>query len=338
MNTNESADLGTAQNNPPQTQKDTVPFEAKNFVDLVSKVLTDGSERSESPDSEEKDGDAVQATAENDGESEYAKPKSEIGKDDELDSEETEETKSDEETDRGLPKGVKKRIDKLSAKRREAEAEIERLKGEMERLTQEANKPARTSQDRNNPFNNLNSMDEVNREIEQAKQVRRWCEMNPDGAVVRDKNGNEVDYSAEEVRNIKIKALDALEEHLPKRINYLQSFNQFENIVSKEYPWWKDKSSQERIIADKFVQQFPEITKFPDYKMVLGDYIRGVKAREASLKKTSTQKESPPPQPKRTATPAYVSPKEAKAENSRNRFMQTGNAEHLSDIIANRFL
>lgn len=338
MNTNESADLGTAQNNPPQTQKDTVPFEAKNFVDLVSKVLTDSSERSESPDSEEKDGDAVQATAEKESPVDETEPETEIGKEEESDSEETEETKSDdEETDRGLPKGVKKRIDKLSTKRREAEAEVERLKGEMERLTQEANKPARTPI-ANNPYSNLNSADEVNREIEQAKQIRRWCELNPDGAVVRDSKGNETEYSAEDVRSIKIKALDALEDHLPKRLNYLQNFNQFENIVGKEYPWWKDKTSAERRIADAFLQQFPEITKFPDYKMVLGDYIRGVKSREMASKKQSATTKEVPPQPKRTATPAYVPPKEAKAQASRNKFAATGDVTHLSDIIANRFL
>jgi len=338
MNTNESADLGTAQNNPTQTQKDTVPFEAKNFVDLVSKVLTDSSERSESPDSEEKDGDAVQATAEKESPVDETEPETEIGKEEESDSEETEETKSDdEETDRGLPKGVKKRIDKLSAKRREAEAEVERLKGEMERLTQEANKPARTPI-ANNPYSNLNSADEVNREIEQAKQIRRWCELNPDGAVVRDSKGNETEYSAEDVRSIKIKALDALEEHLPKRLNYLQNFNQFENIVGKEYPWWKDKTSTERRIADAFLQQFPEITKFPDYKMVLGDYIRGVKSREMASKKQPASSKEVPPQPKRTTTPAYVPPKEAKAQASRNKFAATGDVTHLSDIIANRFL
>ena len=337
MNNQESSDLGTESNNPTQTQKDTVPFESKNFVDLVSKVLTDSSEKDENPVSEEKNGD-VEATTEKEGPVDETDPENALVEDKDADSEETEETKSDDnEIDKGLPKGVKKRIDKLTAKRKEAEAEVERLKSEMERLRDEASQPARVPT-KDNPYSHLNSIEQVNREVEQAKQVRRWCEMNPEGAVVRDAQGNEQEYTAEDVRKIKIKALDALEEHLPKQANYLQNYNKFETIVAKEYPWWKDRTSQERAIADTFLKQFPEITKFPDYKMVLGDYIRGVKARESASKKNTTVKADLPPQPRRTATPPHVSPREAKSEVARSKFTQTGNVEHLSDIIANRFL
>jgi len=334
MNTDNQSDLGTESNNPTTNEGTSTPFDQAKLADIIGDSLLGGKESSaESPADENGDSEA-QATSEEDVHSQ----ETETTNDQDLteDSVETEETKSeDDDIERGLPKGVKKRIDKLSAKRREAEAEVERLKQEVERLSQEATKPAQTPT-AENPYANLSTMEEVNREADQAKQIRRWCEMNPDGAVVTGKDGTEIEYSAEEVRNIKIKALDALEEHLPKRMQYLQNYQQMEQVATKEYPWWKDKSAKERQIAEAFIKHFPEIQKFPDYKVVVGDYIRGVQAREAKSKQTAPVKA--PSQPRPSAAPARVPAKDANSQAAKKRFTVSGNRDDLSSIIANRFL
>lgn len=333
MNTDNQSDLGTESNNPTTNEGTSTPFDINKLADIVSDSFLGGKESSaESPADENGDSEA-QATSEEDVHSQETETTTE--QDSTEDSEETEETKSEEEFERGLPKGVKKRIDKLSAKRREAEAEVERLKEEVERLSQEATKPARIPTP-DNPYANLSTLEEVNREAEQAKQIRRWCEMNPDGAVVTNKDGSETEYTAEEVRNIKIKALDALEEHLPARANYLQNYMQMEQVATKEYPWWKDKSAKERQIAESFIKHFPEIQKFPDYKVVVGDYIRGVQAREAKSKQTTPVKA--PTQPRPSAAPARVPQQDAQAQVAKKRFTVSQNRDDLSSIIANRFL
>lgn len=339
MTTENQSDLGTESNNPTQNDSLSTRFDNTRLADIVSKSFLSGEEVKEAPASEEKNAEAeVQATSEQEeGEVHSQLSETEAEQEKHTDSEETEETKSDEELDRGLPKGVKKRIDKLAAKRREAEAEVERLKNELDRLSQEATKPAQTPT-KDNPYANLNTVEEVSREIEQAKAIRRWCEMNPDGATVTGKDGREVDYSAEEIRNIKIKALDAIEEHLPARARYLQNYQQIEQVAVKEYPWWKDRSSSERQIAESFIKHFPEIQRFPDYKMVLGDYIRGVKARESTAKRVNTIAQKPPVQPKITSTPQRVPEKEAAFNESKKRFTSTGNRDDLASIIAKGFL
>lgn len=337
MNTENQSDLGTESNNPTTNEGNTSAFDQSKLADIIGKTFLGGEEVAEDSDSQKQTETEGQATSEEDSEVLSQETNTESEQEQSEDSEETEETKSeDDELERGLPKGVKKRIDKLSAKRREAEAEVERLRAEVERLSQEAEKPAQTPKS-DNPYTNLKTLDEVSREAEQAKQIRRWCEMNPDGATVTDKDGNETDYSAEDIRRIKIKALDALEEHLPARAKYIEQYAQIEQVAHKEYPWWKDKSSSERQIADSFLKHFPEITRFPDYKMVLGDYIRGVKTRESS-KRSATPVKTAPAQPKRTATPAYVPPQEAKVRDAQKRFGATGNRDDLQSIIANRFL
>lgn len=335
MNTENPADLSTAQNNATTNEGTSTPFDQNKLVDIISDSFLGGKESSADSPADEIGESEAQATSEEDVHSQ----ETETTNDQDIaeDSEETEETKSDEdEIERGLPKGVKKRIDKLSAKRREAEAEVERLKQEVERLSQEATKPAQIPT-AENPYANLSTLDEVNREADQAKQIRRWCEMNPDGAIVTGRDGSETEYSAEEVRNIKIKALDALEEHLPKRMQYLQNFNQMEQVATKEYPWWKDKSAKERQIAESFLKHFPEIQKFPDYKMVVGDYIRGVNAREAKVKSSGSPVKAPS-QPRPSAAPARIQPKDASTQAAKKRFTVSGNRDDLSSIIANRFL
>jgi hypothetical protein len=333
MNTENQADLSTAQNNATTPEGTSTPFDISKLADIVSDSFLGGKESSADSSADENDESEAQATSEEDVHSQETETTTE--QETEADSEETEETKSEEEIERGLPKGVKKRIDKLSAKRREAEAEVERLKEEVERLSQEATKPARIPTP-DNPYANLSTLEEVNREAEQAKQIRRWCEMNPDGAVVTNKDGSETDYSAEEVRNIKIKALDALEDHLPARAKYLQNYMQMEQVAVKEYPWWKDKSAKERQIAEAFIKHFPEIQKFPDYKVVVGDYIRGVQARESKSKQTAPVKA--PSQPRPSASPARVPQQDANAQVAKKRFTVSGNRDDLSSIIANRFL
>lgn len=339
MNTENQADLGTAQNNPTtNTEGNPSAFDQTKLADIVSKTFLGGEEAVESSDSEKQAETDVQATSEEDSEvlSQETNPESEQ----ELteDSEETEETKSEEdELERGLPKGVKKRIDKLSAKRREAEAEVERLRSEVERLSQEASKPAQIPT-KENPYSNLSSLEEVGREAEQAKQIRRWCELNPDGAEVVNKDGETVEYSAEDVRKIKIKAMDALEEHLPARARYLENYQHIEQVALKEYPWWKDRSSSEKQIAESFLKHFPEIKRFPDYKMVVGDYIRGIKARESTSKRGNQSNQQPVSQPKRTASPSYAQKKEAGVIDAQKRYGATGSRDDLTSIIANRFL
>ena len=143
----------------------------------------------------------------------------------------------------------------------------------------------------------MNTIAEIEAEIAQARSVRNWAEENADGYTHTNEKGEEEYFDPAKMRQIKVNAMKAIEEGLPKRFQYIQARDQVEQIVAKEYPWWNDKTAKERQIAEQFVNTFPAIKKFPDYKMVLGDYIRGVKAREAASK-GAKQFSKAPSQPK----------------------------------------
>ena len=270
------------------------------------------------------------------GESETNDPEAYSSNDEDMDSSmnfeeqgsETQEQDADEEP---VNKGVQKRIDKLTAKRREAEARIAELEEKiklMEAKETEVSTP-RNYKDQANPYSNLNSRAEIEAEIAQARQVRRWCEENADGVVVTQENGEEKVYSAEDVRRIKINAMDALDEHLPKRAQYITAKEQIDKVAESEYKWYKDRSSKELQIAQNFIKAFPEITRFPDYKIVVGDYIRGMKARE-SQRQQGIQKA--PVQP--TGNSSYpISRKDSNAKDATSRFLKSRSSSDLTEVL-----
>ncbi len=253
------------------------------------------------------------------------------------DGEEVHSQNEDNEEDRGLSKGVKKRIDKLVSKRREAEAEIAKLKEELESARNQKSTSEPVVATKDNPYSHIQSVAEIESEVSQARSVRRWCEEHSDGYTVTDASGNETYYSPEDVKQIKLNAIDALEEHLPKRMQYIKAKDNFENLAEKEYGivWKKDIDSREKQIAHQFLKAFPEITRFPDYKMVIGDYIAGVKARESKTSKTVAKA---PHNPRPSGSAPKSSSANSRLKESESRYKANGNGDDLKEILLKKFL
>lgn len=260
--------------------------------------------------------------------------------------ENSEPEQAPEEND--LPKGVKKKLSKLSAAKRELEEKLAALENEVTALK---SKPADQPEQAvapipSNPYLHLDTQAKVEAELAQARKVRRWCEENPDGATYRDPaTGKETEYTSEQVRNIKLNALEAIEEHLPKQLAYVQQRAQFDPIAESTYNWWKDRTSREYQIAQNMLNNFPEIRKFPDYKIVIGDYIRGAADREATYAKqkaaTSAKpvvKKAPAQPTKPSSIPAQVKPEVAKAQQADQMMRKNPNQNALKQVLLSKFL
>lgn len=265
----------------------------------------------------------------------------------ETETEEAEEADEEKETDeeaeqssKGLPKGVQKRIDKLIAKRKEAEQQIDELTERLKEL--ETAGPAEkqvvpVGKDLN-PYFQLQSDKEIQDEIKNARQVRRWAEENADGAVIKGNDGQEVEYSAEEVRKIRLNAIDALEEYLPAQLQYVAVRKQFDAEAEKTYPFWKQRQSPEYQFANELLRSFPEIQKFPDFKLSIGDMIEGRKIRESKGKKPAQPVKKAPATPKSTSAPASVTSKTAKSKFVDESFRKRPNESNLKALIAEKFI
>jgi len=290
-------------------------------------------------DTEEEEPESSEEVAEDETDSEDSETESNV-EDDNAD--EAEESKADDEDkqDKKLSKGVQKRIDKLVAQKKEAEAKLNALAEKLaETESQAANsqKEVIVSDKGLNPYFKLQSDTDVHAEIRNARQVRRWAEENPDGAVVAGKDGQEIEYSAEDIRKIKLNAIDALEEHLPSQLNYIQTRKQFDAEAEKTYPFWKQRSSQEYQYANALIREFPEIQKFPDFKLSIGDMIEGKRIRESKVKPTSAIKKAPS-NPKQTASAPIQTSKSLKSRSTEEAFRKNPNQDSLKALLAERFL
>ena len=270
------------------------------------------------------------------GESETNNPEDYSSTDEAVDNsmnfeEQDSETQGQDADEEPVNKNVQKRIDKLTAKRKEAEAKIAELEAKVKQMEEKETDTStpRNYKDQANPYSHLNSRAEIEAEIAQARQVRRWCEENADGVVITDENGNDKVYSTEDVRRIKLNAMDALDEHLPKRAQYITAKEQIDKVAENEYKWYRDRSSKELQIAQNFIKAFPEITRFPDYKIVVGDYIRGMKAREGN-RQQNIQKA--PVQP--TGNSSYpISRKDSNAKDATSKFLKSRSSSDLTEVL-----
>jgi len=90
----------------------------------------------------------------------------------------------------------------------------------------------------------------------------------------RDEAGNEVrhTYSRAELADMKIKAERILNNQVPPKLTLLQAQAQAAQEAATEHPeLWKD--AETNAMALQIVQIMPEIRRFPDYLMMIGDFL-----------------------------------------------------------------
>lgn len=279
--------------------------------------LTEGEDQTEVKDVE------AEATAEEDV------PQAEDGEE----SPHTDEVETDDEE---LPRGVQKRIDKLTAFRKQAEEQVSELKKELNELRQKLETSKQEEQDLtktqsrssgDNPFSHLQTAEEVEKEAENARWLRYKCEENPEGF---EHDGNF--YGPEQVRQMKVNALKALETHLPKQRGFIDARNSIDPIAEKTYSWWKNPESKEYKLAKQVLNHYPDFKRFPDYKLFIGDYVRGFMARELSAIK-QTAKPAPNLGVRPTSMPSKTKPTDIRAKSAKERFAKSGNAEDLANYL-----
>lgn len=339
MSEDPNADIGTAENNTEaQSNAHSSGLNEETLaLKLRETLFADGEQAVESQAENEdeaqtevkddpEEADATQAEAADEV------PQAEDG--DDVHSQEAQE----DEVDSDLPKGVQKRIDKLTAKRKQAEEEVASLRQEVEALKQamtEAQQASAANEtsvtDANNPFSTLKSKAEVDKEIEQARWLRYKCMENPQGFIL-----GETEYGSEDVSRMLVNATKAIEEHLPRQMARIETESKIKPIAEAAYPWWKSPQSQEYQVAQQILRTAPELKKFPDWQIWIGDAIAGMKMRESATKPAQAQKKAPVQPVRPTASPAKVSRTEASAKTAVTRFAKSTSADDLAKVLLSK--
>lgn len=236
-------------------------------------------------------------------------------------------------------KGVQKRIDKLTAKAKQAQEQAEALQRELDeakaKLEQlESQEPVQQVRNPENPFAEIWDDGKLKTEYEKARDLRRWCEDNASGTEL---NGKE--YTAEDVKMIRRKVEDAMELHLPARAAFLNQFRAAKPVAEQLYPFWKDRRSQEYVEAQAVLRAMPGLANIPEHQILVGDFLRGRKARLEALQKpkATTPKVATKPAPKQPSAPVSQPVRsqdgEAARSVSKQKFFKTGDPESLAELL-----
>jgi hypothetical protein len=339
MEDNNNAEIGTAQNNPEvQSNAQSGALNQDKLADILRSTLFADAEQAAQPEAGDEGETQTEVKDSNDGEASQQDevtdtelPQAEDG----IDEVPSQHTQDDDE-DSDLPKGVQKRIDKLTAKRKQAEEEVTKLREEMEALKQQIQSApqsdtAETSvNDASNPFASLQTKAQVEKELENARWLKYKCMENPYGFVLGDK-----EYGQEDVTRMLVNATRAIEEQLPKQLGSIQTREQIEPIATKHYPWWNKPESKEYQVAQNVLKVFPKLKTFPDFKMFIGDYVRGYMTREGQAPQAPQRKAQVQPV-RPTVTPVKSKPAEVQARTAVDRFRKTTTAEDLARVLISK--
>lgn len=327
---NADLELGTEVNTPMTDSKTEVtPDSSANekLADFFMRALSDGQMKAESGNSETKD---TEAEAEEQPQEIAEEPQAEATTE-----AETDDVRQDyDET----PKGVQKRLNKLTALRREAEERSKKLEEELESLKRQQATPAKPAT--NNPYAVLDTEEKIQAEYERQRKIRLFCERYPDGYY--DDNNYEKNVSKEEVAKAKVSALRAMEEFLPQQATYIQTSKEYKTMARKEFPWLDDPTDSRASVVKKFVDAVPEIKKFPDYEIYAAQLAMGMVSYNTQKKNAKNFVNNPVVQVQPMQTSSAPRPTmrvdEVKAKESVDRFRRSGSVDDLAEVFKSKFI
>ncbi len=246
---------------------------------------------------------------------------------------EPEKEDSETETDlKGLPEWAITRIGKYTARAKAAE---EKAAAAVKRA-EEAEARARDAEDKNprqvafdpgSPLANIFTAQDLNKQVDVAWKMKRWADEHPDGDTVEE-GGKSKDYSAEDIRRIRLHAEEIIHHHAPARKEFLAQRAQHNAAAVKQYPWLNDKTSPEYQLAAEAYRIAPWLGQVPDGTMFVAQWVRGYQAEQAELQAKSKPKPKatiPAAKPKTQpstpgAAPAKPKGPEAQAQEARKQF------------------
>jgi len=209
------------------------------------------------------------------------------------------DTKEGEDDGKGLPPSVQTRIDKLTAEKYQAREQVEQLKAELAQAKQHVGQaPQVVSAD--TPLGDVQNHGDLSKVKEQALQAKEWALMNPNGGAfetTKDGKTETKEFSADEVREVLVKANRLLDRDIPGRKEYLDAAAGHFQVARTVYPNLFNADHPDSKLGNQFLNMAPWVKKFSDYPIVIGDYIAGARARlarEATAGKPSDGKAQPP--------------------------------------------
>lgn len=250
-----------------------------------------------------------------------------------------------------LQKRIPKLVDQRDTERNgrlSAEQRVTELETELETAktaeTQDARPETRTAHP---------AVAKLNQSLGEVDGFIRLFKANPDGVEISDGEGGKVMLTPEEVSEHLDKLKDRRTELLAERKvteqtvaeNFRVEHSKFNTIAERVYPWMAKTDAPEQGRMKKILELVPELKRLPDYKLIVGHYVRGEAAAVAELKakgqKPVTRKAPAPTEPTKVATetpsgkagPADEVSKAKKAvKDAEDQFKKSGKAADMTKL------
>jgi hypothetical protein len=189
-----------------------------------------------------------------------------------------------------LPEAVQARIDRLTAARRDLEDSVNALTQKNADLESKlsnagARGPVRTAED---PLGDIVSYEALEKKFLDAQQAKTWALQNLDGGsvLVNAETGETRELSGQEVKYLLAHSDDLLTRMIPKRKQYLDARVDFDRQADTYYADYRKPDSELSRTLNTWVQMFPEMTRFPDFRLIVADALVGQKIRMGRLAQT----------------------------------------------------
>lgn len=296
----------------PETQAD----DTLSLTDIAAEIgidLTEEATTPPDPSTEEADPNAESdPSQEHTEESQDSPDPSDTSDESETESEETSEDEDAEEAEEEDPAPAQekllRRIDKITAKRREAEDRAEQLETELSDLRAkfDSTPPVTLAPTPDDPLADVETPQALEERVEVAKKVRKWALQNLEGGTVTNANGDEVYYEPAQVRQYLANADEMLTEHAPRRREWLGQRMTFVPEAQTVYPALFQAGSQENTMLRETLKAYPALKRMPNLELIIGDAIEGQKLRFARQQAAKSGKSSATPSVK--SAPSAPSP------------------------------
>ena len=276
-----------------------------NLTDLATEMgltLEKVEEMPPEPSTEEADPNAeTDPSQENTEETEDSPDPSDSSDEEEAESEEKsedEDTEEAEEAPAPTQEKLLRRIDRITAKRREAEERAEQLETELSDLRAkiDSTPPVTLAPTPADPLADIETPEALEERIAIAKKVRKWALENLEGGTVTNAQGEEVYHEPAQVRQYLANADEMLTEHAPKRREWLNQRTNFVPEAKAAYPALFKAGSPEQMVFRETLKAYPALKNMPNLELVIGDAIEGQKLRfarqQAAQKAASAPKSS----------------------------------------------
>ena len=204
----------------------------------------------------------------------------------------------DDELPANIQKAIDKRIGREVEKTKLLRAELEATKAELEaaKVGKTEAAPVKAVDRMSTP-----ELEAVRAEIGQLSGLRAWCLENPDGGEVAGPDGKPRYYEAKDIRLIAANVQDKLadlkaEERITVREikqQHAQQLAQFNQLADAEFPWLKDKASDEFGMFNQVMAAMPELAGLPNGRLAAAVHVLGLqefqKRQAAKVKPTAAQ-------------------------------------------------